>query len=373
MRISVFQKHRGPRLSHTNNAPNDTDADSVNNLDNEVNLLFSKKNMNTLVSDLLNHKLFNGMSVTFLENRSCTEGSTDFDTNEIKIGISEWDFDMQLSNSRVLVSTLVTLFHERQHVVQNNDVMNGNANDDMVLSHLVDSNNKFYYLFNYKRAPRELDAEFSGVGMTYQYMTDNLGIKEDKAFSMIKDYIEFKKDHSNFYDGVNYKAAKSMEELYNMFDVKYESAQRDHDPYDEIYRKPERIYVRTGLFKKEPKDVIRHIPNTDIAFKYMNEHPDIKALFGTFDGVKGIRDRNKIMAAITLELKPELRNKYKDYKCVQNLHLDEVCYEFAPDKFKKPEPRNVVRSVETNLRSSKFNYIAMNDDCACDKDGPDIV
>ena len=356
MRSSIFQNNAQSHLESRQQSDYAFDTD-----------------VKTLAKSLSKNPLFKGIKVKFKHKISCTEGSARFDKDVIQIGSSEWKNQSDLSENMIVVSTLVSMFHEQMHIMQNRDVVNGKATDDIVLSHLVDSNNNFYYLFNYKRVPRELDAEFSGVNMTYRYMVRTLKIEDDVAFSMIKEYVEFKKDHSNFYDGVNYKSAKSMKELEDMFDAKYESAQRDHDPYGEIYRKPEKIYVRTGLFKKEPKDVIRHIPNTDMAFKYINEHPDIKALFGTFDGVKGIRNRNKIMAAITLELKPKLRRKYKDYECVRNLHLDEVCYELALDKFKKPEPRNVSKSAETNLRSSEFNYIAMNNNHVRSKDDFGIV
>ncbi|MBO5435289.1 hypothetical protein J6A31_05690 [bacterium] len=62
----------------------------------------------------------------------------------------------------------------------------------------------------------------------------------------------------------------------------------------------------------------------------MKAHPDIENFFGN---ILNINDRNRVMAAITLELFPELRVEYKNCPCIQNLYLDEICYEFDPDHF----------------------------------------
>ncbi|MBO5435290.1 hypothetical protein J6A31_05695 [bacterium] len=234
----------------------------------DVDVSLSKINIKSLMHALSKSYLFQDITVMFVKDKSCIGGLAHFDENLIEIGAFEWNHESNLTQREVLTATLVSMFHEREHIIQNHDVMGhkNNIDDEIVLSHLVDSNNASYYFLNYGNNVREVSAESAGIGMAYDYMVHKLNIDGETAFTMIKEYIDFKKYYSNLYDGIPYENAKTMSDLDAMFDTKYECVQHEYETYKAKYTIPILRAVKDGLFKKKIEYSEKTIINKDPAF-----------------------------------------------------------------------------------------------------------
>lgn len=323
------------------------------------NMLLSKDKVNQIIDDV-KLSYFKDRNIRFDNNTTCLSGKLTDDCI-ITIGSLERQGESDLVNSEVLTATLVNMFHEQQHIIQEEECLTGRdvdgnmLGDELIFAEIADSYNQAYYEINYAYSVREIDAEWSGLLQTYDCLHHYLNYDEKTAFSMIMDYVSIKSEYSNIYDGINIDAIKDISDLESAFTVRYEDAPKGYNFYTEKYKKPPDYKM---------------VENKDPAYAYLEEHTDVRKCFGDAYSTK---DRNKIITAIMLELKPELRDKYKDCECVRNLYLDEVCYEFAPDKFKKPESRNVVKPVENNQRGSEFNDITINNDHDRSKDNLGIT
>lgn len=244
-----------------------------------------------------------------------TDGETDFNnyfqTKKIKIGIK--GIKTEKDPEYVFVQAMIILYHELQHVEQNNQIWNETATPEFFYNALATAKNGDYYLQNYNYDLRELDANYVGIHMAYERIKKEY--PEINTFENVKKYML---NHSFFRDYVKeIEKAEDMEDLdKNIFEVMAEE-------FPFVTKKIERCTFEVSK-DHQPDEFLRPFTN------YCNEnninYPDILAR------AKGHSEANffsdKVIGTVMLGIYP----KYQELAIKNGIPiepLNQVLNEFS--------------------------------------------
>ena len=239
-------------------------------------------------------------------------GRVFFDDNmkNIQLQIGIMDYLFQKDPTFNFVRSLIILYHELQHVKQNEDIQNGVSSPEMFYNVIAISKNQDYYLQNYNLDLREMDANYVGIHKAYERIKKEY--PEINVFENIKKYML---EHSFFKDYFSkIKMASTMEEIDAIFD----------EMLERIPQIPKSIERCTFEISKDHKPDEFLKPFTD----YCNEHdinyPNILAKANDHLGVNFFSD--KVIGTVMVGLYPEYKELMKK-NGLEEKSLDEIIKE----------------------------------------------
>lgn len=241
-------------------------------------------------------------------------GRVFFDDNmkNIQVQIGVMDYLFQKDPTFNFVRSLIILYHELQHVKQNEDIQNGVSSPEMFYNVIAISKNQDYYLQNYNFDLREMDANYVGIHKAYERIKKEY--PEINIFENIKKYML---EHSFFQDYFpKIKMASTMEEIDAIFD----------EMLERIPQIPKSIERCTSEISKshKPDEFLKHF--TD----YCNEHdinyPNILIKAKYHSDANFLSD--KVIGRIMLDKYPEYQElAIKNH--IQVDPLDKILEEFT--------------------------------------------
>ena len=227
--------------------------------------------------------------------------------SKIEIGMKELLFPFYNISEIDYISTIITIFHENHHFIQESNYFNQDKVIDtdniyMLINHIACIENYNYYLENYYNNPREIDAEREGILDAYNYFCDmyNKTIANDYIIK----YINYK---TSFVYFINKKDGC----LFDNIDI-------INKAFKEVFKKSKNIPRRYNMdYENEDNPVIygKGILDSDISCEIFNLHNPI------------IQD--KFMAGLTLiYLKDKSDNYiYNNFKLLKK--CDSECLEIV--------------------------------------------
>lgn len=231
------------------------------------------------------------ISIHFKNNSIIGSGETKFnkDPSKENIKIGKKNYFIQKDPQYAFVQTLITLFHELQHVEQDEDLRDGTASPEMFYDAIATFENRGYYIKNYCYDKRELEAHISGINYAYSYLMESH--PEINVFHYIKRYVEERSIFQDYSDEIS--KANTIEEL-NQFVFDRMIEDRKYLPKD----------VELCVDKNGKLDDFTNPLETYCYDNYVNLKADLIEikLLGTED-VNFLSD--KIVGIITRDLNPE--------------------------------------------------------------------
>ena len=152
-----------------------------------------------------------GITVKLRPDLEIGEGETKyFDVPaSVPIGIGVNNYLLQKDPAYTFVKTIITFYHELQHVKQNEDLRNGTASPEMFYDAIATFENRGYYIKNYHYDKRELDAHVSSINYAYSYLMEFH--PEMDVFYYVKKYVEERSIFQDYSDEIS--KANTIEKL----------------------------------------------------------------------------------------------------------------------------------------------------------------
>ena len=124
--------------------------------------------------------------------------TANFESSKREIVISLRNLILHFGNDKSFVETLITIHHEYKHITQFNEILEGRADDIILIDYLMREKNDELYYNNYKILPfaYEIEAEAEGILNTYDYLKE-FHSKDIDALGCIRQIIHSKIQRPN--------------------------------------------------------------------------------------------------------------------------------------------------------------------------------
>lgn len=132
------------------------------------------------------------------------------------------------------IKALVSIFHEQRHLeLASSKFTECNPNPDirdaMISSYIIKQDNPTYYKNNYYHFPTEIDAEFHGIYMTYEYLCNQYPDMDKNIISnMMCGYVNDRIKNTSYYVTKSSEPLKNFDEIENAFDDAMEYSVHSH-------------------------------------------------------------------------------------------------------------------------------------------------
>ncbi|MBQ9302758.1 hypothetical protein [Butyrivibrio sp.] len=257
--------------------------------------------LNSLLDDvILSSGFMQEITPKSLGNGVTAATIVNYDTKEIKIFVDKGKLKIACKGEFVLLT--VALFHELRHAYQYKEMLLNTASVEILCSHLASSDNRDYYLQNYKYDLAEIDAERFGVIHAYDYLRKIYPDKE--SFELVLEYLHSKKEkRDTLYLLINVDSISNEDSLRKAFDEVYEKAKcQEYSLLDVSY-----LIRRT----KDP------------AAQYIVEH-DHEDIYYRFLDMKNKLERDKIYTAVYIHEHPEYKYLIENNSNIDILELEKL-------------------------------------------------
>ena len=250
-------------------------------------------------------------------------------THNIIVGIGPFDFSDSMKNDSMSDQTFIricdTMFHEIAHYKQ---FVSKDTDREILISDLSKAGNPDYYGAMWHKKPHEIDAEWTGVLSTWEYLEEYYPKHADKLMCA---FLSYKANNTIYPIKEPEGGFQSKEQADTLFEETYEKSVHEKQEFPEDHQRFDDEVIKM----------------------FLNEDGSLNQLYAPFDNAlikaKTGRELDLMMASLVAYLHPELQDLYEnlDFKDLDPEHIFGL---------KMPETREeIIKRVNTSKMDSVIN------------------